>query len=360
MGKIRVLVIDDSAYNRRTISRVLEELPEVEVAGYAGDGAEGLRQALSLKPDLITLDLEMPTMEGFTFLRLLMHRCPTPVIVVSSRGDGDRVIQALELGAVDCVLKPSGVASSSLADMGDDLRRKVREFFTPDLSGIAGRQTAPGLPPQSGERLVGDDVHPVDVIAIGASTGGPAALKSILTAFAVRPPLAVLVAQHMPSCFTRAFAERLDRLSRFEVREAADGLEVVPGRVLIAPGGQHMTLERRGETVVAKLRAPDPGDRYLPSVDLLFGAGAEFFASRLMGIVLTGMGNDGAAGVLAIRRGGGQVIAESEETAIVFGMPREAIATGLVNKVVRLDQMAYEIALRGGLSMETRQGVSGS
>jgi two-component system chemotaxis response regulator CheB len=346
MRKIRVLVIDDSAYNRRTISRLLAELPDVEVAGYANDGVEGLRQVLALKPDLITLDLHMPTMEGFTFLRLLMNRCPTPVIVVSSQGDGDRVIQALELGAVDCVLKPGGVSALGLADIGDDLRRKVRNLFAMKLSVAAGCQPPPAAQPDPGPQEEGDQAPTVDVVAIGASTGGPAALKKLLTGFEETPTCAVLVAQHMPACFTRAFAERLDRLSPFEVREAKQGDLVLPGRVLIAPGGRHLSMERCGETVVVALVEPMPGDRYIPSVDLLFHACAEQFSSRLLGVVLTGMGNDGAVGIAAIRERGGQVLAEAEETAVVFGMPREAIATGMVNKVVRLDRMAQEIALR--------------
>ena len=345
MRKIRVLVIDDSAYNRRTISRLLAELPDVEVAGYAGDGVEGLRQVLALKPDLITLDLHMPTMEGFTFLRLLMSRCPTPVIVVSSQGEGDRVIQALELGAVDCVLKPGGMSAQGLSDMGDDLRRKVRNLFTLKLS-VPDLQPSPAVPSRPVPQEDVEQLPTVDVVAIGASTGGPAALKMILTGFETPPTCAVLVAQHMPACFTRAFAERLDRLSALEVREAQQGDAVIPGRVLIAPGGRHLSLERCGEMVVVKLVEPGPGDRYLPSADLLFNACAEQFSSRLLGVVLTGMGNDGAAGIASIRERGGQVFAESEETAVVFGMPREAIATGMVNKVVRLDRMAEEIALR--------------
>jgi two-component system chemotaxis response regulator CheB len=360
MRKIRVLVIDDSAYNRRTISRILAELPDVEVAGYASDGVEGLRQALALKPDLITLDLHMPTMEGFTFLRLLMSRCPTPVIVVSSHGEGDRVIQALELGAVDCVLMPGGVASPRLPDIGDDLRRKVRNLFSLNLAVVGGGQPLPDMPPEpeqgGGEELV----CTVDVVAIGASTGGPAALKKILTAFTEAPPCAVLVAQHMPACFTRAFAERLNRLTRFEVREASTGDDVVPGRVLVAPGGRHLSLERRDEAVVVKLLDASPADRYLPSVDVLFQACAEQYSARLLGVVLTGMGNDGAAGIRFIRERGGLVFAESEESTVVFGMPREAIATGMVDKVVRLDRMADEIALRVGVKRETLYAVSGS
>ena len=346
MHKIRVLVIDDSAYSRRTISRLLEELPDVEVAGYATDGVEGLRQVLALKPDLITLDLHMPTMEGFTFLRLLMSRCPTPVIVVSSQREGDRVIQALELGAVDCVLKPGGVSASSLTEIGDDLRRKVRNLFALKLSPAAEGQIplAAAQEPVPTENC--DQAPTVDVVAIGASTGGPAALKKVLTGLDSSPACAILVAQHMPACFTRAFAERLNRLTTFEVREANQGDAVIPGRVLIAPGGQHLSLERCGETVVVTLVEPGPGDRYLPSVDLLFHACAEQFSSRLLGVVLTGMGNDGAAGIASIRGRGGQVLAESEESAVVFGMPREAITTGMVNKVVRLDLMAQEIALR--------------
>lgn len=352
MRKIRVLVIDDSAYNRRTISRLLEGLPEIEVIGSARDGAEGLRLALELKPDLITLDLEMPTMEGFTFLRLLMNRQPTPVLVVSSQGEGDRVLQALELGASDCVLKPGALASPSLKEIGDDLCRKVQALARLTLPGPVFT-TPPALPlsvPAVPHDILGGGI---DVIVVGASTGGPAALKSILTSFPAPPSVAILVAQHMPACFTRAFAERLNRLCPYQVSEAQDGDEVQPGRVLIAPGGQQMTVTCRDGRVVATLAPMGTHDRYVPSVDLLFASCASLFGSRLLGVILTGMGNDGVAGVRAVKESGGQVIVESEETAVVFGMPREAIAAGVVDRVVRLEKMAYEITRRCGLVPET-------
>jgi two-component system chemotaxis response regulator CheB len=358
--KLRVLVIDDSAFNRRTISRILEGLPEVEVAGYAVDGEEGIRRVLELKPDLVTLDLEMPRMDGFTFLRIIMSNRPTPVIVVSSMGGDERVFKALELGAVDFILKPTAEASDELIKISKDLHEKVRGVFNLNMTSVRKRGlllprepgAAPSIAPMPvlvPRKRTGGSVA---VVAIGASTGGPPALQSIFGAFPGGLPFSLVVSQHMPSGFTRTFADRLDRTSAFEVAEARDGDPVRAGRALIAPGGKNMVFQRRDGEVTVRLLDPEPKENYLPSVDKMFQSGAEVFGPQLLGVVLTGMGNDGSLGVRAIKEAGGQVLSESEESAVIFGMPRAAIATGLVDAIVPLDRIPDEILVRCGFEGE--------
>jgi two-component system chemotaxis response regulator CheB len=354
--KLRVLVIDDSAFNRRTISRMLEGLPEVEVAGYAVDGEEGIRRVLELKPDLVTLDLEMPRMDGFTFLRIIMSNRPTPVIVVSSMGGDERVFKALELGAVDFILKPTAEASDELIKIRKDLHEKVRGVFNLNMSSVSRRgmllaQEGAGGPPARPKELFARRKRAggvATVVAIGASTGGPPALQSIFSAFPEDLPFSLVVSQHMPPGFTRTFAERLNRTSAFEVTEARDGDPVRAGCALIAPGGRNMVFQRTDGEVTVRLLDPEPGENYLPSVDRMFRSGAEVFGPQLLGVVLTGMGNDGSLGVRAIKGSGGQVLSEAEESAVIFGMPRAAMATGMVDAVVPLDRMSDEILVRCG------------
>ena len=356
MKKVRVVVIDDSAYNRRTISKMLEGVPEVEVVGYATNGEEGIRRIIDLSPDLVTLDLEMPKMDGFTTLRIIMNSCPTPVIVISSGSEDERVFKALELGAVDFIAKPTRTISDELLKIQDDLHKKVRSVFNLNMAGIKRRETLCNLEvrekkeqkaPLSKTTRRGKSL--VDVVAIGASTGGPPALQSIFSSYSESFPVAFVVSQHMPPGFTRAFAERLNRTSGFEIKEAKDGDIVVPGTVLIAPGGRNMIFRAVDGAVVAKVVDPSPQDKYLPSVDAMFTSCAEIYGPSLLAVVLTGMGNDGSRGVRAAKAAGARILAESEESAVVFGMPREAIATGLVDTVVPIDRMAREIVSQCGI-----------
>jgi len=351
---IRVLVVDDSAYNRRTIIKMLESVPGVEVVGYACDGEEALRKVIDLKPDLVTLDLEMPRMDGFTFLRIVMQSRPTPVIVVSARSEDANVFKALEFGAVEFVAKPSARISPELFNIRDDLVNKVREIARTDMNKVLKRSVAarlplprPAEPPLPAAPFRSDG--PVSLVAIGASTGGPPALQSIFSA--IQRPLAVAfaVSQHMPPGFTRAFAERLNKCSALEIREASSGDIVRPGQVLIAPGGRNLLFRRSGEEIVAQVSEPALDQRYVPSVDAMFQSASGVFGSKVLGVVLTGMGNDGARGTVAIREQGGQVLAEAEETSVVFGMPKEAIATGKVDKVLPLPLVCGEIIRRCGL-----------
>jgi two-component system chemotaxis response regulator CheB len=354
--RIRVVVVDDSAYNRRTITKLLEELPEVEVAGYATDGEEGIRRVIDLKPDLVTLDLEMPRMDGFTFLRILMNTCPTPVIVISAQSADERVFKALELGAVDFVAKPTNPISEELLKIRENLHDKVRSVFNLTMARVRLRESSAAEAGSSERkrRMVTLRALPngrprAEVVAIGASTGGPPALQKILNELPENLPFAVVVAQHMPGGFTKAFAERLNRSVAFEVKEAHHGDRVESGRVLIAPGGKNMTFQISEGNVVVCLEDPRPEDRFIPSVNSLFASLAPLYGRRLLALVLTGMGDDGRRGVKVVKDAGGQVLAEAEESAVVFGMPREAIATGLVDRVSHLDLMAREIIQRCGI-----------
>lgn len=346
-NRVRVLVIDDSAFNRRTIVKMLEALPNVEVVGYACDGEEGLRKVLDLKPDLVTLDLEMPRMDGFTLLRIVMQKQPTPIIVVSSRSGDEDVFKALELGAVEFVPKPSARVSPILMDIREVFLEKVREVTRANLRSILERRPPVAVQQRSERRRAGVAAAPAGkdfkMVVIGSSTGGPPALQTIFSSIQEPIPVGFAVAQHMPPDFTRAFAERLNRFSVLEIREAADGDLVLPGRVLIAPGGYNLETFRRGQDVVVKVTEPKSHQRYIPSADVLFASAAPLFGARLLGVVLTGMGNDGARGVQAIKDHGGTVLAEDEESCVVFGMPKEAIATGRVDAVVPLPLMCREI-----------------
>lgn len=334
---------------------MLEELPGVEVVGYATNGEEGIRRVIDLTPDLVTLDLEMPRMDGFTMLRILMASSPVPVIVISSTSGDEKVFKALELGAVEFIAKPTSVISDELLKIQQDLHEKVQGVFKMDMTRVKKSQQPPPpapelqIPAHPPKARGGAAAANIDIVAIGASTGGPPALQRIISAFREPPPFAVVVSQHMPAGFTNAFAERLNRNSGFEVKEAKDGDLVLPGRALVAPGGRNLVFEKEGADVLARVVPPGPKDRYVPSVDEMLVSCAQIYKSRMLAVVLTGMGNDGARGVREAKKLGAQVVAESEESAVVFGMPREAIATGVVDRVVPLDGMVREIAYRCGL-----------
>jgi len=349
MKIVRALVVDDSAANREAITDILESSPYITVAGTAGDGEEAIERVVRLRPDIITLDLEMPRMDGFTFLRWLMKSAPIPVVVISSRSDDRSVLRALEFGAVDFIAKPVN-QGEGLKDLKRDLVEKVKFFAGVEMSKVkssvaiidsALRETAserhlPPPPPASGRLSI-------DVVAIGASTGGPPALQAIITRLPRHFPAAVVISQHMPANFTKFFAERLDKLSEVEVKEAEAGDLLEPGRVLVAPGGYHMLFGRTEGGVKAVLRQAGPQDKYVPSVDAMMKSAAANFGARVLGIVLTGMGNDGLSGMGLIKGMGGPTLAESKETAVIYGMPKEVIEAGIADKAVPLGKMASEI-----------------
>jgi len=354
MSKIKVLVIDDSAFSRRTITKMLDDTEGVEVVGYAVDGEDGIQKVITLKPDLVTMDLEMPKMDGFTLLRIIKKRFSIPVIVISALSAADKVFKALELGALDFVAKPKSTASPELLQIREDLQNKVRQVIKlqPDIGGddttvnnIRFKSVKSTSPVLTGP--VTGSGHCFDVVAIGSSTGGPQALQSLFTRFDKQYPFAIVVSQHMPVGFTRAFADRLNRLSKFSVKEAEDGDPVLPGHILIAPGGKNLVFETCDGKVVARVVKPSSSDRFVPSVDVMLESCSSVFQSRMLAVILTGMGNDGARGVRSVKEKGGYVISESEETSVVFGMPREAAATGVVDQILPLNQVVDEILRKG-------------
>ncbi len=335
---ITVLIVDDSAATRRALSKLLEAAPGLEVVGRAVDGEDGLKKALQLKPDVITLDLEMPKMDGYAFLRLLMARQPTPVIVVSSYGHRSDVFKALQLGAFDFVARPTEDDDASFASVRGELIEKLRaapfmrrEDKTPPPS---PKQKALKPPAEETARLV----------LVGASTGGPPAVQKVLEAL-VGLPVCVVIAQHMPARFTQAFAERLDQSLGFRVSEAKTGDPILPGRVYVAPGGEQLELERRaGGNLALVVKMSSQNDAHAPSVDRLFTSAAKVAPAGTRALVLTGMGIDGAKGALALKKAGVEVWAEAESTAIVFGMPEAAIKAGAVAKVLPLEQLGPALA----------------
>lgn len=345
---VRVLVIDDSAFSRVSIGKMLESQPNIRIVGYAVNGEEGLRKILDLRPDVVTLDLEMPGMGGFSLLRLIMQEKPVPVIVVSSQSERQDVFKALDLGALDFIAKPARAKSSDLYSIQQDLVRKVCEAALVSGEKLRCRiadtssapTTSPTLAPPSGQRS--------SVVLIGASTGGPPALHRLLSSIKKRWQLPVAIAQHMPPGFTKSFANRLNENSVMDVKEAEDGDQMVPGRVLICPGSKNMELQHFGGLVRVKIVDPPTKQIYTPSVDVLFRTGAYIYESNVLGVVLTGMGNDGASGVREIVGHGGRVLAEAEESCVVYGMPKEAVATGKVEKIVTIEEMQREISIRCG------------
>ena len=345
-GPVRVLVVDDSVLNRRGIRRILEANGHVQVVGEAADGDEALRAVAEKKPDAVTLDLEMPRMDGFTFLRILMARHPLPVIVVSSHSQKENVFRALELGAIDFVEKPergfhSEASSEQLVEkvmLARTLRPKRLKVPTAPAFG-AEPSTARGLGPNSTVK-----VPPRFVIGIAASTGGPAALLDIFSRLPDRLPAAVLVTQHMPHRFTPAFAGRLDRKSILSVHEATDGEPLLARNGYVCPGGKCMEVEMRAGDLRLHVTDPRADDAYVPSADRLFRSLARIVGSHAVGVVLTGMGNDGVEGSRAIQKARGLVIVESRETAVVDGMPSAVLRAGVAGRVLPLPAIGELLA----------------
>jgi two-component system chemotaxis response regulator CheB len=335
--RLRTLIVDDSPLRRQLLSDMVESTRLAVVVGCAGDGAEALKLVSQLRPDLITLDLDMPRVDGFAFLRMLMSNCPTPVIVVSSMSQRDNVFRALELGALDFISVPErGITDEARRALANKLLsiHAVQADHIALVPAPSARSRKASLPPQQ-ER-------PKYLIAIAASTGGPSALTRILSKLTSVDDAAILIAQHMPANFTGAFAQRLDRYSYLNVTEASDGAPVRAGTALVCPGNLCMEVSAT-ERLRVRLRPPTPAERYVPSANLLLASAAAAFGAKAVGVVLTGMGDDGALGARAIADGGGQVIVESEQSSVVYGMPRAALSAvpGCVS--APLDELALAI-----------------
>jgi two-component system, chemotaxis family, protein-glutamate methylesterase/glutaminase len=336
--RIKVLIVDDSAIVRKILSEALAGEPDIEIAGTAPDPYVARDKILSLAPDVLTLDIEMPRMNGLTFLEKLMRFHPMPVIVISSLAQPScRVaLQALEMGAVDVLGKPGG--PYSVGELRDGLAQKVRAAAVARIRRTGAAPSPVARPPLPAIAAPSDDA----LLAIGASTGGTEAIAAVLARLPASTP-GTVIAQHIPPEFSRAFAGRLNESCAMEVREARDGDAIRPGLALIAPGDFHLTVRRAGGRFYVNVKTGPRVCYQRPSVDVLFHSAAEAAGGRAVGVILTGMGNDGAQGMLRMRQAGARTIGQDEASCVVFGMPREAIALGAVEQVLRLDRIAEAI-----------------
>ena len=344
MKTIKVLLVDDSAVVRQVLMAVLSRAPDLQVIGAASDPVFALEKMAKEWPDVIVLDVEMPRMDGITFLRKIMSERPTPVVICSSltaRG-AETTLQALAAGAVEIVTKPQIGLKQFLQESADDFIQTVRGAASARLRRSTGPREAP-LPveptPASLQAMAKTTEH---LIAIGTSTGGTQALEEVL----VRLPRVcpgILIVQHMPEKFTASFAERLNSLAQIQVREAKNNDRIIPGLALIAPGGKHMALKRNGAQYHVEIFDGAPVNRHRPSVDVLFRSVAKFAGRNATGIIMTGMGDDGARGLLEMREAGARTVAQDEQSCVVFGMPKEAIQLGAVKEVLPLSRISSVI-----------------
>lgn len=373
---VKVLVVDDSGFFRRRVSEILSADPTIQVVGTATNGKEAIDQALALKPDVITMDYEMPMMDGITAVRHIMQRCPTPVLMFSSlTHEGARVtLDALDAGAVDYLPKNFEDISRNpdkvkqlLCEKVHTLSRSNRRFGNLSTSGhapapsspaaasgVVGSAPAPSLrsvtaaPAPSGRSVAGAPSHgspapkrkPYKLVAIGTSTGGPVALQRVLTQLPASFPAPIVLIQHMPAAFTKAFAERLDKLCRIRVKEAEDGDVLRPGLALLAPGGKQMMVDGRGTVKIL------PGDErlnYKPCVDITFGSAAKSYGDKVLSVVLTGMGADGREGARLLKQGGSTVWAQDEASCVIYGMPMAIVKANLADAVYSLDEIGKHL-----------------
>jgi two-component system chemotaxis response regulator CheB len=344
MAKIKVLIVDDSAVVRQALSTILQTDPDIEVISTAPDPFIAVQKISQQVPDVITLDVEMPRMDGITFLRKIMSQHPIPVVIVSSltaRGT-ETAVQALELGAVD-VIKKTSLDKNNL----QEAERNIIEVVKAAAQAIVRRKSLPYLKSEPGAAKRHSMLKTTDkIIAVGASTGGTEAVLNFLLSMPIDCP-GIVIVQHMPELFTRSFADRLNSICKITVKEASQGDSILRGHALIAPGNKHMEVKRSGARYYVNIREGDPVNRHKPSVDVLFRSVAQDVGRNAVGVILTGMGADGARGMLEMKANGAKTIAQDETTSIVFGMPKEAIRLNAVDKILPLLQIGPYILANG-------------
>ena len=345
--KVQVLVVDDSALMRKLISNLLESDPRIEVIDTARDGHEAVEKVAGLHPDVVTMDVEMPRMSGLEALNHIMSQRPTPVIMLTGLSDPSLAIEALERGAVDFVLKPSGTISVDIYKIRQELIEKVKLATLVNLRKVTAHEPATLPPPPPNFRVKVEDGSPGPAgrraVAIGASAGGPRTLSYLLSRLPAGLPAPVLVVQHMPPGFTHSFAERLHEHSPLAVKEAEEGDVALPGQAYIAPGDHHMLIEKQAGRKIIRLNQSPRVKGLRPSADVTIISVAEAYGAGSIGVILTGMGSDGVEGLQAIKERGGMVIAQDKASSIIYGMPRAAVESGCVDKVLPLDEIPEEI-----------------
>lgn len=354
---IRVLIVDDSAVMRSVLSELINQAPDIEVVGTAADPIVAREMIKQLNPDVVTLDIEMPRMDGLEFLDKLMRLRPTPVVMISTlteRGS-DVTFRALELGAVDFITKPKLNSSQGIRPYADEICDKIRaahqaRLRSPGKFAQPGAATSPVTSAAGGgasAALTTLDANTMRdrLVLIGASTGGTEAIKDVLTRFPEQMP-GILIVQHMPEMFTGSFAKRLDGLCKVRVKEAEDGEKILPGHAYLAPGHSHLLVKRTGGLYCCELSKAEPVNRHRPSVDVLFHSAARHVGANGVGVILTGMGKDGAQGMLAMKKAGCWNIGQDQESCVVYGMPREAAQIGAVDEVSPLNEVAQRVVAR--------------
>ncbi len=352
-GKTRILIVDDSSFMRMAIRSVLSKDPSIDIVGTAVDGVEGVEKAIALKPDLITMDIEMPRLDGISALKQIMAKAPTKVIMVSTlTNEGAKAtFEALDAGAIDYIPKNVTDSADAQNHFRQELMRKIKEAVAsrirrPLSPSPVARVTSPVAPPThrpTTSKFVGKKIQ---YVAIGASTGGPVALQEVLSRIPVNFPYGIMVGIHMPKAFTGPYADRLNAKCSMTIREAVDGDVLKPGVALIAPGGMHTTLVRQGSHIVVKVKPTSdyPQYVYIPSVDLLISTMSEATGGAMLGVILTGMGNDGYKGMQLLKQRGGLTIAQDEATSTIYGMPKACVDGGVADEVLPLGQIGFEIS----------------
>ena len=341
---LRVVVVDDSAYVRKVVREILSRSPFVEVVGTARDGREALDLVEQLDPDVVTCDLIMPELDGVGFVREQMQRRPVPIIIMSIANEtAEAALTALDAGAIDFVQKPTALASEKIFEVSTELIEKVKAAGHIELKRISRAPAPPvATTSETATKIAGN--HSVDLVVIGISTGGPQALKRLIPQLPSDFPVPVLMVMHMPVGYTEMYAAKLNELSQLEVKEAAEGDEIKPGRVFLAPAGRHLTVKRESNgKLVAHLDARPFNTLHRPAVDVLFQSVAEVYGHRVLGVVMTGMGSDGKQGAAWIKSQGGLVFTEAESSCVVYGMPSTVVEAGLSDQSVALDDMARAI-----------------
>jgi two-component system chemotaxis response regulator CheB len=345
-GLIRVLVVDDSAFVRKVVTQMLSRSPFIDVVGAAHDGAEALEMVDRLRPDVMTLDLVMPVMDGLEFLRRQMAIRPLPVVVCSiSHESGAAALEAFELGAVEFIQKPTALATDRVFEIAEELVAKVKAAADVRLAKAPDSQERP----RSGEIAATPLTSPAsanqaDIVVIGVSTGGPQALREVIPRFPASFPVPIAVVLHMPIGYTEMYAQRLNDISQLDVVEEKDGERIRPGAMFLAPAGRHLTMRRNGDgTVRAHLDLRPADTPHRPAVDVLFRSAADVYGPRVLGVVMTGMGNDGVVGAAHVKANGGRIVTEAESSCIVYGMPRAVVEACVSDRVATLAEMARTI-----------------